>query len=298
MEKKIVIGSLTAIVAVAILASTIFAPVPHDFEEADLKDSALQYYDFKDKNLEKVKLPDELSEISGLATDAVGRLFGHNDENGAVYQVDPKTGDIIKSFQIGSTPILDDFEGIAIVGDQFFLVNSSGMLYQFEEGEDGGTVEPVKRQTPLGWKNDVEGLCYDPTTNTLLLACKEDPGPGLKKVRAIYSFDLSTMKLVETPRFTFDIKDMEKRSKEDLFMPSAIEYNSETGTFFLLSGRGMTVVEFDAEGELLGWVALDNNLHAQPEGIAFLPDGSMVISDEQDGKRGSFTVYPRKAKGE
>ena len=142
--------------------------------------SALSRYDFA-AGPRVVVLPKSLREISGLAVADDGRIFTHNDENSEVSQVDPATGNIVKRFHVGEKGMKGDFEGIAVVGARFFLVSSRGELYEFAEGADEAVVPYEIRKTGLNVENDVEGLCYDPETQSLLLACKEKAGKDLGK---------------------------------------------------------------------------------------------------------------------
>ena len=148
-------------------------------EEEGGPTSVLGQYDIEDGSPETLQLPDALTEISGLATTSDGRLFGHNDETGVVRQISIGSGDASKWFNVGSITLSEDLEGIAVVEETFYLVNSKGDIFEFKEGVQGGSVDFVHHKTDLSGKFDVEGLCYDPGTNALLLACKEFPGDGL-----------------------------------------------------------------------------------------------------------------------
>ena len=44
-------------------------------------------------------------------------------------------------------------------------------------------------------------------------------------------------------------------------------------------------------GELVAGHALKSRLHRQPEGLAFAPDRTMLISDEAAGGRATLTAY-------
>ena len=88
----------------------------------------------------KLRLPRSWREISGLATTPDGRVFAHNDERAAVFEIDPESGAIEKAFYVGFSGIPGDFEGIAVAGERFFLLSSSGQLVEFREGEAGSTV--------------------------------------------------------------------------------------------------------------------------------------------------------------
>src|SRR5687768_6569101 len=109
-----------------------------------LRTHAVEQYDLAGKPAWQAVLPDELAEISGLAFAPDGRLFAHGDEQGLVHRLDPRNGKILGSFALAATgrepdlgkklkgaraadAVIGDFEGIAIVGDRFFLVTSNGV---------------------------------------------------------------------------------------------------------------------------------------------------------------------------
>src|SRR5690606_8221903 len=85
-------------------------------------------------------LPPALVEVSGLALSPDGRLFAHGDEQAEVLQIDVRTGARVKGFTLGSPALTGDFEGIAIVGERFFLVTSGATIVEFREGGDGESV--------------------------------------------------------------------------------------------------------------------------------------------------------------
>ena len=233
-------------------------------------------------NLELHTLPGELYEISGLAMSPDGRLFGHNDEYGVVYQIDPDSGGVVKRFTVGKAGLEDDFEGIAIVGERFYLVNSSGDLFEFREGADREHVEFTRTKTGLKRKNDVEGLCYDPAMNALLLVCKEHPGKGFDRddQKTIYAFSLERMELEPEPRFVLDARSIREQLDLKDFKPSGIERDPVTGSLLVVSSREPSLVRIDKDGNLLAIGTIDHPDLTQPEGIAFARDGRFIISSE------------------
>ena len=257
------------------------------------------------QRINSFKLPVKLSEISGLAYSDDGRLFAHNDEKSIVYQLDYNNGEIIKEFTVGKKTIKEDFEGIAFANGLFYLITSNGDLYEFSEGEDNDEVKYEKYKTFLDADNDVEGLCYDPKTNSLLLACKGDPGKNNKGNRAVYEFSLKDKKLKKNPRFLLPVKEIMENYdsdfsskvgeffliKDDTFAPSGIEYNPATGNFFVLSFKGRIIIEITDSGKIVNHYLLDVKNHRQPEGITFTKDNKMIISDESAGKKATLTVY-------
>lgn len=237
----------------------------------------------------QLPLPGRLSEVSGICFDAQGRLFAHNDELGMVCEIDPLNGSIRKSFYItsrgwyGTSRIAADFEDIAIVGTTFFLVDSSGTLYMFEEGEDGAEVEAVKFDTPLTESWDIEGLCFDPIGNRLFLACKEWPKnhrpSGVKGVKPVFAFSLDEQLLSDEPYLLIPSADLKNISRDDRFKPSGMRIDPLSGNFLVLASIGSMVVELDRNGRLLSWKHLDTIRHPQPEGIALDSLGRLYIAD-------------------
>lgn len=272
------------------------------------EDSLLSRYDLDNPDKE-LKLPAVLKEISGIAVSDDGRLFAHDDEAGTVYELDAQTGGILKRFYIhekrwyGRDHVLDDFEDIAIAGKRFYMVTSAGVLYGFPEGEDEAAVEAVRYETFLNDLYDVEGLCYDPQTDALLLACKEYPEKiSLKELffdrkkaksglKPVYSFSLKTMSLDTNPRFLIDSKPLKKKSKDKKFKPSAIAPHPRSGAFFILAARGRLLVELSPQGDVVAAVRLPLKDHPQPEGLAFTSDAEMLISNEGLGSGASLLRY-------
>lgn len=295
-ESRVTMTIIGTVAAVAAVVGWLLTPEPtHMNAEHYADESELRRYDFSG-DAETLKLDGPLNEISGVAFDDEGRLFGHNDEKGDVFQIDPKTGDVLKRFSLEGK-VREDFEGIALVGETFFLVASDGTLYAFEDASDGEETPYRKIKTPLKKDNDVEGLCYDLATESLLVACKEDPGDkDYDDFRAVYSFSLADEEMDEKPRFLIERKRLEKFSEHDEFKPSAIERHPIGGTFFVLGGKGRVVVELSPEGDVLAAATLDPKRHRQPEGLAFTLDGTMYVADESAGAGGRITVYPYRSK--
>ena len=272
------------------------------------EDSMLSRYDL-DNPESHLKLTPELKEISGIAVSEDGRLFAHDDEKGTVYELGMKTGEIIKRFYIhekrwyGYDQVLDDFEDIAISGKRFYMVTSAGVIYGFQEWDDTTAVRALRHETFLNDLFDVEGLCFDPRTDALLLACKEYPGEmSLKemlfkrkkskvRLKPVYSFSLKTMSLDVMPRFLIDGDSLRKKSAEKKFKPSAIARHPFSGTFFVLAAKGRLLVELDPRGNVVDVARLPSKDHPQPEGLAFTDDNEMLICNEGVAGRATLLRY-------
>lgn len=256
----------------------------------------MEFFKIEKDNATQVNLSKKLKEISGIAFSPDGRLFGHDDERAVIYQINPRNGKIIKSFYFGLLVKKGDFEDIEIVGEDFYMVTSSGIIYKFKEGADGQRVDFEAFDSGLKKHNNVEGLCYDPATNTLLLALKGGPGPDLDNdYKAVYSYYLASAKRESKPRFVMDKKKIKKLSDENDFEPSGIARNPLTGDFYVIAASGNLMVQINPAGEIQSVQKLSRKLHNQPEGITFSKDGTLYISDEGK-KQGTLTIYPKNPK--
>ncbi|MCB0283830.1 MAG: SdiA-regulated domain-containing protein [Calditrichaeota bacterium] len=243
-------------------------------------------------NQTQIELSKKLREISGIVFNKEGKLFCHDDERAAIYQIDPFNGEILKVFTFGLFVKRGDFEDITMAGDTFYMVESDGRIYEFREGADKEQVDYKVYETDLDNDSNVEGICYDPDENTLLLALKGKPGDGLdeKDNRAVYSFSLATKKLNPRPRFVLDKNIILKESKEKDFAPSAITYNPANDHFYITAAVGNIMVEINRQGKIVSLTKLNRKLHEQPEGIAFKDSQHLYISDEGK-KHGTLTIY-------
>jgi uncharacterized protein YjiK len=245
----------------------------------------LALFDF-DRPTATFEMPGRLDEISGLGITADGRLFGHDDERGTVHEIDRESGEVGKRFSIGDPPLRADFEGLAIVEDRFFLVTSAGLLYEFREVGDRET--SPHRVTELGVGGcEVEGLDYEPTTHALLVACKvAAPERGSIVVhRAPIDPERPRPAPIEISRAQLPAFDL----RAD-FQPSSIAV-SPAGTYLLVSADPEALIEVDDTGRVMGGIDLPGRRHPQSEGLAFGPDGTLYIADEQNDRPARITAY-------
>jgi hypothetical protein len=155
---------------------------------------------------------------------------------------------------------------------------------------------------------DIEGLCYDRKNNRLLIVPKEisEKNPENKGKRFIYGFDLASKRLIKGPVFRFDIQAISrfaiennikipmkgkkgKKQEPDIAMRiSAIGIHPLTDRLYALSGLERLLFVFDMNGNIEFLERLDKDMFAQPEGITFMKNGDMFISNE--GRNGAPTI--------
>ncbi|MDX1493791.1 MAG: SdiA-regulated domain-containing protein [Longimicrobiales bacterium] len=248
--------------------------------------SVLGRYDLR-QPVRRFDLPGRLDEISGLALTEDGRLLAHDDERARVHVIDRLTGEVGKSFDLGSGEVRDDFEGIARIGERLFLASSRGFLYEFREGADDADVAYRVTNTRLGRDCEVEGLDYDAGTDALVFACKESTQGRdfLVLHRLPVAPDAERPPPLLVPRGR-----LESVGLDPAFRPSAVLVTSED-TFLLLSATTESILEVDREGNIVSGSRLDVGAHAQPEGLAMDADGLLYIADEENDNDARITVY-------
>ena len=252
----------------------------------------LDRHDFEQRT-ERFDLPGRLDEISGLAMTADGRLFGHDDERAVIHEIDPVEEEVGKRFSAGDPAMRGDFEGIAVVGQRFFLVTSNGVLYELREAGDREEA-PFRATDPgLGSHCEVEGLDHDPVDDVLLFACKTSrPERGVLVIHRI-PLDPSRRRLppIEVPR-----AQLADHGLDADFQPSSIAVDP-TGSLVLSSAITEALIEIDRAGRVLSGIRLPRGRHPQPEGLAFGPDGTLYVADERNGQDARITAYARVATG-
>ena len=252
---------------------------------------ALARYDLDRGKGLQTKLARGLDEISGLAVMG-DRVFGHGDERAVVYGIDLATGATTVAFAPGERGLRGDFEGVALADGRMYLVTSGGVLIAFRTGRDGEGI-PYETHRGLSERNcEVEGLEHDAATRSLLLACKTTGGRALRDRLVVFAYSLERLAPEAAPRYAIPLADIARRGGGNDLDPSGIAIHPVSHTLFVVAARQKLIVEFGRDGRVLGTRALPGRDHAQPEGIAFLEDGTMLIADEAAGGRATITRYP------
>jgi hypothetical protein len=199
---------------------------------------------------------------------------------------------------------------MARVNKTIYVLRSDGILTEIA-GFDSDKFKRTTYPTNIPWK-DNEGLCFDQKNNRLLIAPKEIPGKdsGYKDFRLIYAFNLSTKRPVSDPVLRLDLnainkfaldnkikvpmKDKKGGNEEEpdiKLQISAIGIHPVTGSLFILSGPERLIFVFDIKGRILFLERLSSDLFRQPEGITFMKNGDMFISNEGKGRAPSLVRF-------
>jgi uncharacterized protein YjiK len=251
----------------------------------------LPRYDLGSANAVEVDLPGGLLEISGLAMDARGHLFAHQDETSVVYDIDPVARRVVKRFHVGRVGLRGDFEGIAVAGDRLFLSTSDGDLLEFRAAANGQVAPARRTTTGLGRQCELEGLAFDKRTASLLLPCKTARVQRLRNRLTVFAVPLATLQPDSAPRLSLPWSALERAGLDKGFHPSSIEVHPASGSYFLLAAQEESLLEIGVDGAVLAEKSLSRRRHPQPEGIAFGLDLALWIADE-GSTGGGLHRYP------
>ena len=269
-------------------------PVLVDLPQKKSTDSsgnnAITTYSYNVKNPTlKWKLPSELVEVSGNTWVDKDHLILIEDIHPNLYliKLDDKNATLEKSIPFASEEKEKfDIEDVTLVNNIVYALWSHGTIFKITNWQNQPQVEKIK--TFLKKENNTEGLCYDPVTQNLLIACKDESGLAdeKKSTKAVYQYDMKEDQVKNPPFLLIQKDDFVNVTNQKLkFNPSAIAVHPVTHDVYLLSTRdNKCMAVYSHSGALKSFQFIDAELMPQPEGICFSPDGKLYISSE--GKKG------------
>lgn len=253
------------------------------------------------------KLPPLLQEISGLSFIKDGMLATIQDEDGILIIYDLSANKILKKVEFSDA---GDYEGVAIVENDAFVLQSKGILYQLAGFDtDSSTVRRI--DTNLSEDCDAEGLCYDEQNNQLLIACKNAVNKKCKDRKSIFAYDVAAGEILETTAFEIPLLEVQDNLNTDkftdiilniwhfinpkgiekIFSPSGIAIHPIRNTIFILSSNNKLLLEINRNGEILEVVDFAEALMLKPEGITFSNEGTLYISNEGNSGKPNIIQY-------
>lgn len=248
-------------------------------------------------------LPPSLHEISGITEVDAASVACVQDENGIIFIYDINKGLIARRFIFGAE---GDYEGITRVDETLYVLRSDEALIEITDFRS----DKYRRKAYLVKipGHDTESICYDRTGKQLFLVPKEFPEGNSedKENRYIYAFELTRKEVITTPVLTIDLdqvgrfaldnsvkvpvkKKKGKKDKPDIKLQiSAMGIHPFTESLFVISGPERLLFVFDLKGNIEYIEKLDKDLFPQPEGLTFMQNGDLFISNE--GRNGSPTL--------
>lgn len=260
---------------------------------------------------EEITLDKILKEISGMTLIDNSTIGCIQDEKGIIFTYDLRIKKITNQYNFN---IDGDYEGLARVKKDIYVLRSDGTIFRISNFESSNfKVDSFKTKIPA---ENNEGLCYDKANNRLLIGCKGRIGKGVafKDLRAVYGFDLATKKTSREAVFNFNVQDLKnyaiehkiklpmhlnkKGVKEPVikFMISEIALHPFTKQLYLLSANDYLFFIFNMNGEVEHIEALNPKTFNKSEGLTFLNNGDMLISNEGQNKKPTLLRFKNLSK--
>ena len=235
-------------------------------------------------------LPNQYKEISGISPLESNKFLAFvQDEVVQIHIFDLISGTVTELTKHDD----GDSEDIVIAGNTAYLLKAGKRpaIYKVinfthkNSHHEGYNLDLHKDQDP-------EGLCHDFKRNRLLIACKGSPKKN-DRTRSIYAFDLQSMQTDHSPVFAIDSQDFLCNS-EDTFNPSGIAIHPQSNDLYIIGSKGeKLIVCYSLDGHFKGAWRLDKSQFIQPEGIALMQSGELVISSEgKKGKKAEISIFP------
>ncbi|MBN2718728.1 MAG: SdiA-regulated domain-containing protein, partial [Deltaproteobacteria bacterium] len=202
-----------------------------------------------------------------------------------------------------------DYEGLALLSENMYVLESSGILFKVKDWQSSASAVASRLHLPA---KDNESLCYDSIGKQLLISPKsrwQKKKGGHKSKHPVFAVDPATDTMIPRPTFTIDPRDVvafamahglslsgasegKPHKKERLqLMLSAIAVHPLTGDIYAVSAHNRLLLSFDRTGRVTGLVQLNPALFMQPEGLAFLPDGTLIIVNESPRKKPGLLLF-------
>jgi len=259
-------------------------------------------------------LDSTLEEISGLCFDKLSQnLIAVEDESGTIYFIDQKDGAIVKRDSVYKA---GDYEGITNTPDYYFILKSSGTVYQIDKNNLQATPTKIKSFLNIGF--DTEGLTYLKEKNALLISGKQNPDGYDQNQRSIFLYNLDTEVMDPEPYLViqrseiiqviqqkysaeYAAKNFEKILDEGRTYlhlgPSGIAFQPKSRNMYILSSKSKLLLIYDYQTKtLLDVIKLDKSIIPQPEGICFDKDNNLYIASEAKKGDPHLIVVPPKNK--
>ena len=230
------------------------------------------------QKIEKIKLGEDLDEISGIWLDPSGSaLFAENDEEGRIYRVNPSTGKIYEHTTFNSG---GDFEDLTRDGTNWYMMRSNGNLFRIT----GAFTDSVKSETfklHLPGYNNFEAACFVPADKKIYLVCKQCEADSGQRI-SIHAFNTVTSTYDPGPALTMvpDRTLLPQEDSAEIIKPSALAIHPVTGEWYLMASVNHLLIVAEPNGKWKKVYPLNKEWFKQPEGMSFAPNGDLYVSNE------------------
>lgn len=259
------------------------------------KDNPYKYIQLKGyskSNPSIVYLPETIAQVSG---------FVYYPRDSSIFCIDDNIGELYK-FPLYKKKTLQkwpfsrqtDHEGLVLYDSTFYVLRSNGNIESIRF-QNNGKVVTDKFESPTDITlREYEGMIYDTARKLFLLVCKDCEDDSTNKT-SVWGVDFAQKKMLPNPVFVIDHLQIEKLVGKEIskFKPSAAAAHPVTGDFYYVSAINDLMIVTDRNGVVKEATPVDKILFKQPEGLSFMPNGTILISNEfADVGSATILIYP------
>lgn len=239
---------------------------------------------------DKIILPQELNEISGICWDSASNsIAAVNDEDGKIFFLDPETGKVRNRIKFGKK---GDYEEIFRMHGKWQVLLSSGSIGEVTMDKEEASVNLVEFINLEG--GEYEAAWYDAANGRLCVFCKECGDKQPKRF---------TFYFPPTPGITDDLLQTDTLDLDNTgngislkrFRASGAAVHAGDGLVYLISSQDNAIIRMKWPATVVDAQKLDARIFKQPEGICFAPDGTMYISNEAAGGEANMLIFKPRA---
>jgi uncharacterized protein YjiK len=241
-----------------------------------------------------IYLPTDLNEISGIVYYPKDTgIFAISDAAGSLYKFFPDKKTPLQKWKFGKN---HDYEDLQRVDSTFYILSSTGDIVSLKFTQHA-PMQVNEFKIDDKEKNEFETLYFDSALHKLILICK-DCEEDKKNTVSTRAFDILSNTYTNGPyKINVNTIDSSMKLKKIKFKPSAAAINPLTHELFILASVNKMLVIADTNGNVKHSYLLRPSIYKQPEGIAFTPSGTLLISNESD-KTGSADILVIKYKNQ
>lgn len=207
--------------------------------------------------LQRIHLPKQLREISGLTT--LGQnLLAIADERGRIFEINFEQQSVEDYESFGDPPVKEDFEGLALMANTVYAITSDAKLYQKTPGSDVYT----RHKTGLKKQCEFEGLAPRPQTTELWLLCKTPLKKKLKKRLVIFVWDTQQQVIVEGKTISRAYSKLGFKKSIHL---SGISFNQQGSEVTIIAAKQRAFVTMDVNSMHVGGKEKDKNEYTEKD---------------------------------
>ena len=224
-----------------------------------------------------INLPQALDEISGIAYYPKDTsVFAIIDEDGLLFKVSLNRPDEVKEWRFDKQR---DFEDIVFLDSTFYVMVSNGDIDKITFDNDKIAVAKVDFPNASKKVNEFESMYFSADSNKLIMLCKQCEDDK-KSTLSSYYFSDSAHQFVNYQTMETEPLFQKIGSKKEKIKPSAAAINPLTKELYVLCSVNKIIYIQDPQGKIKDVIKLDPKIYKQPEGMAFTPDGDLIISNE------------------